>query len=59
MGFEIENGILVKYTHEKGVTEITIPENVTAIKDRALYNCSSLIKIKVNSDNKTYCDIDG
>lgn len=59
MAFEIKDGILVKYIHTKGTTEITLPDNVTEIKDKALYNCSSLMQIKVNSDNQTYCDIDG
>lgn len=59
MGFEIEDGVLVKYIHEKGDTEITIPDNITYIKDKALYNCSSLTRINVDNNNNTYCDIDG
>lgn len=59
MGFEIKDGVIVKYIPEKDVTEVTIPDNVTDIKDRVLYNCSNLLKINVNSNNKSYCDIDG
>lgn len=59
MGFEIEDGVLLKYIHEKGNTEITIPDNITYIKDKALYNCSSLTRINVDTNNNTYCDIDG
>ena len=29
MGFNIENGVLVKYTSEKGVTDVVIPDGVT------------------------------
>ena len=31
MSFEIENGVLKKYTEEEGVTEITIPDDVSEI----------------------------
>lgn len=35
MGFEIENGILTNYIEEPDVTEVVIPEEVTAIGDYA------------------------
>jgi len=35
MGFEIENGILTNYIEESDVTEVVIPEEVTAIGDYA------------------------
>ena len=28
MGFQISNGVLKKYTEEKGVTEVVIPDSV-------------------------------
>ena len=31
MGFEIENGVLKKYTEEQDVTEVVIPDGVTAL----------------------------
>lgn len=42
MGFEIENGILKKYTEIPGVTEVVIPNTVTQIGGRAFSNCCSL-----------------
>ena len=59
MCFEIENNVITNYKHKKGVTEITIPENIIDIKANTLYNCSSLTKINVHDNNKVYCDIDG
>ena len=37
MGFEIENGVLIKYTEEPGVTEIVIPNGVTSIGNFAFF----------------------
>ena len=31
MGFKIKNGVLKKYTNEKGITEVVIPDSVTSI----------------------------
>lgn len=31
MSFRIENGVLVRYTEDPGVTDITIPDGVTSI----------------------------
>ena len=45
MGFQIEDGVLIKYTEEPGVTEVVIPDGVTEIGDRAFYECESLTSI--------------
>lgn len=42
MGFKTENGILIRYTEEKGVTEADIPENVTNIGKGAFEGCGKL-----------------
>ncbi len=47
MAFEIENGVLKKYTEEQGITEVVIPDSVTSIGNRAFYGCSSLTEINI------------
>lgn len=47
MGFEIENGILKKYTEEPGVTKVVIPEEVMHIGNSAFSHCSSLTNIAI------------
>ena len=47
MGFQIDNGVLVKYTEEPGITEVVIPEGVTSIGNGAFYWCESLINIHI------------
>lgn len=47
MGFEIENGVLIKYMEENGVTEVTIPYGVTSIGYDAFYGCKSLTGITI------------
>ena len=47
MGFEIENGVLKKYTEEPGVTEVVVPDGVTSIGDRAFYRCSNLTSVTI------------
>ena len=47
MAFEIENGVLLTYTEEAGVSEITIPDGVIEIADAAFGGCSSLRHIHV------------
>lgn len=41
------------------LTSITIPETVTQIDSDAFFRCSALQNIIVDTDNSTYCDIDG
>ncbi len=45
MSFEIENGVLIKYYEEPGVTDVVIPDGVTSIGDRAFYMRWSLTSI--------------
>lgn len=47
MGFEIENGVLIKYREEPGGTEIVIPKGVTSIAMDAFSGCSSLTSITI------------
>ncbi len=42
MAFEIENGILVGYIEEDGVSEIVVPDGVTEIGEAAFGGCSTL-----------------
>lgn len=42
MAFIIENGVLKRYREEEGVTEVSIPDGVTCIDDRAFFKCSSI-----------------
>lgn len=43
--FEIENGILIKYIEEKGITNVIIPYGVTSIGEFAFASCHSLTSI--------------
>ena len=45
--FEIENGVLMDYIEEEGVTEVTIPDGVTGIGDRAFSDCTGLKSITI------------
>ena len=45
MGFEIENGVLKKYTQEPGVTEVVIPNKVKRIESRAFELCKRLTSV--------------
>lgn len=47
MVFRIENGVLTKYTEENSVTEVTIPDGVTKIGEKAFEHCTGLEKIEV------------
>lgn len=42
MGFEIENGVLVKYT-EEGASTVTIPKGVAEIGEGAFAGCKNLV----------------
>ncbi len=61
MAFEIENGILTKYTEENGVTEIFIPDGVTEIGEFAFYCCENLTDVYfpdgvTKIKNHAFCD---
>ncbi len=45
MVFNIENGVLVEYIAEDGVTEVVIPEGVTEIGTCAFYECKDLTSV--------------
>ena len=47
MGFQIKNGILVKYYEEPGITEIVIPKGVRSIGDCAFEWCENLTNIVI------------
>ncbi|ADU22020.1 MULTISPECIES: leucine-rich repeat domain-containing protein [Ruminococcus] len=42
MAFEIENGVLVGYTEEEGISDIVVPDGVTEIGEAAFGGCSTL-----------------
>ena len=48
MGFEIENGVLIKYTEEPGVTEVVIPNGVTSIGNFAFFKCNTINSIIIS-----------
>ena len=59
--FQIENGVLVKYTGNGG--DVVIPEGVTSIGDWAFYECSSLTSVtipdgvtSIEDDAFRYCE---
>ncbi len=47
MGFQISNGVLKKYTEEKGVTEIVIPDGVQRIGERAFSGCDNITNVTI------------
>ena len=42
-----------------GLTSVTIPSSVTSIDDSAFSGCSGLKSFEVDSENSTYCSING
>ncbi len=47
MAFQIEDGVLVRYTEESGVTEVVIPDGVTKIRNWTFSRCTSLTSITI------------
>ena len=45
MGFEIKNEILSDYTEEDGITEVSIPDGIKIIKERAFAECENIKKV--------------
>ncbi len=45
MALEIKNGVLVKYTPEPGETEVTVPDGVTEIGEKAFQECKTLTAV--------------
>ena len=45
MAFEIEHNLLKKYREENGVTEVTVPDGVTVIGERAFEDCKHLTSV--------------
>ena len=59
--FQIENGVLVKYTGNGG--DVVVPEGVTSIGNEAFYECSSLTSVtipdgvmSIEDDAFRYCE---
>lgn len=48
MAFEIENGVLLRYHEEEGVTDVVIPNGVKIIDTEAFLSCNSLRNIKIS-----------
>ena len=42
MGFEIKEGVLIKYIEEEGITELSVPESVEIIGEGAFRECENL-----------------
>ena len=49
MGFQIEDGVLKKYTEEPGVTQVVVPEGVTTISGTAFMECKMITDISLPS----------
>lgn len=53
MGFKINNGVLKKYTEEKGVTEVVIPDGVRKISERAFSGCDNITSVIIPDSVKS------
>lgn len=53
MGFKINDGILKKYTEEKCVTEVVIPDGVQRIGERAFLNCDNITNVIIPDSVKS------
>ena len=47
MAFDIQDGVLVKYTPEDGETEVTVPDGVTEIGKFVFFGCKSMKKLTI------------
>ena len=47
MGFEIKDGVLVRYNEEAGVTKVVIPDGVVHIGNSAFSDCESLTNVTI------------
>ena len=47
MGFRIENGVLLRYTSKRPMTEIKIPKGVRMIGEKAFYECENIISVTI------------
>lgn len=45
--FKIEDGVLIKYTPKTSVTSVTIPNEVTAIGNRAFSMCENIVSVNI------------
>jgi hypothetical protein len=50
MAFKIENGVLVKYTEENGVTDVVIPDEVTEIGEEAFSRCNNIVSVSISEN---------
>lgn len=47
MSFEIENGVLKKYTEEDGVREVFIPESASSISEETFRDCTEIVSVTI------------
>ncbi len=45
MAFDIQNHVLKKYIEEPDISEVTVPDGVTAVGEYAFYQCRSIRKV--------------
>ena len=56
MGFQISNGVLKKYTEEKGVTEVVIPDGIQRIGERAFSGCDNITNVTIPDSVTSICN---